>query len=86
MHSYIQKERYTPTHVSAGSAIRLIHIIQDRNTESSISGTCYEMVMNESKTIVMKTKSHPSANTDYDRSKTSEECGIFNLLATDFFF
>jgi hypothetical protein len=44
------------------------------------TGRCYGMEMNVEKTKVMRISRQPSPNTNYDRSKTTGECGIFQLL------
>jgi len=55
-------------------------VLQDMVDRLIETGRCYRMKMNVGKTMVMIISRQTSPVQDYDRSKASGKCGIFQLL------
>jgi hypothetical protein len=55
-------------------------VLQDAVDRLVEIGRCYRMEMNVAKTKVMGISRQTSPVQDYDRSKTSGKCGIFQLF------
>jgi hypothetical protein len=55
-------------------------VLQDMVDRLVEIGRCYRMEMNVEKTKVMRISRQTSAVQDYDRSKTTGKCGIFQLF------